>query len=235
MIEAFYSGRSGLTAHQNSMDVISNNMANVNTTGYKAKKQDFSSLLSVSEVRPETENSENLLADAGAKVSSIKTDMSSGSVKQTGSATDYYIDGEGFFAVKDNSGNVYYTKDGSFHAMRGANGWVLGTADGMTVLNARGNAVKVGADTKAVAPGVFTFPNAQGLLSHGGNLFEATAVSGNAAVTDKVPLSKMLENSNVDLTEQMIGLITSQRGYQLSSSVVSTANEIEGMVNELGR
>lgn len=235
MIEAFYSGRSGLNAHQDLMNVIANNIANVNTTAYKAKKAEFSSLMGVSEVRPEQENSENLVAGAGAKVGAVKTDMSSGGVKKTESPTDYSIDGEGFFAVRDNGGNVYYTRDGSFQIMRAEDGWVLGTNDGMTVLDARGNAIRVDANGPASAPGIFTFRNPDGLLSEGGNLFEATAVSGNAVATDKQPISKALETSNVDLAEQMIGLIASQRGFQLNSSVISTANEIEGMVNELGR
>lgn len=235
MIEAFYSGKAGLTAHQNSMDVIANNIANVNTTAYKTKKQDFGSLLSVSEVRPETENSDNLIAGAGSKTGIIKTDMSSGAAKQTESPTDYYIDGEGFFAVRDNAGNVYYTRDGSFRMMREGNGWVLGTADGMTVLDINGRPIGADANGPVTTPGIFTFPNVEGLLSDGGNLFEATAISGNAVATDKMPQTHKLEESNVDLAEQMIGLITSQRGFQLNSSVITTANEIEGMVNELGR
>lgn len=233
MIEAFYSGRAGLTSHQNSLDVISNNIANVNTTGYKTKSQDFGSLLSVSEVRPETENSANLLAGSGAAVNSVATDMTSGEVTGTDSATDYYINGDGFFAVADSAGNVYYTRDGSFNIMSGADGEVLGTSDGMTVLDADGNAVTADADGNLAAPGIFTFSNAPGLLSAGDNLFETTDVSGAAVASTDEPVSKMLENSNVDLSDQLTGLITSQRGYQLNSSVVSTANEIEGMINEL--
>lgn len=235
MIEAFYSGTSGLKAHQNSLDVLSNNISNVNTTAYKTKTQDFGSLLSASEVRPETANSATLLAGSGTTVNSVATDMSDGSVEQTGKATDYYIKGNGFFAVQDSSGNVSYTRDGSFQEIAGANGRVLGTASGLTVLDSAGKAVKVDASGNTTDPGVYTFSNAPGLLSAGDNLFVATNVSGTASASTAKPLSGMLERSNVDLAEQMVGLITAQRGYQLNSSVVSTASQIETMVNELGQ
>ena len=235
MIQAFYSGTSGLKAHQNSLDVLANNISNVNTTGYKTKTQDFGSLLSVSEVRPETKNSATLLAGSGTAVNSVATDMSNGSVEQTGKTTDYYIKGDGFFSVKDNSGNIFYTKDGSFQKIAGANGEVLGTANGMTVLDATGNAVTVDTAGNTTNPGVFTFSNSPGLLSAGDNLLVATNVSGAATASTATPLSGMLEGSNVDLAGQMAGLISAQRGYQLNSSVVSTANQIETMVNELGQ
>jgi flagellar basal-body rod protein FlgG len=236
MIEAFYSGTAGLTAHQNSLDVLSNNVANVNTDGYKTKVQDFSSLLSTSEVRSETANSANLLAGSGSAVSSVATDMSQGESELTGTSTDYYIDGSGFFAVRDKAGNTYYTRDGSFQKTAGTNGEVLSTADGSTVLDASGNAVKVDSSgTATTSPGIYTFSNAPGLLSVGGNLFEATNLSGAASASTAKPVEGMLERSNVSITEQMAGLITSQRGYQFNSSVVSTANQIETMVNELGQ
>lgn len=235
MIEAFYSGVAGLTAHQNSLDVVSNNIANANTNGYKTKRQDFSSLLSVSEVRPETENSQNLLAGAGSAVNSVTTDMSNGTVKQTGNLTDYYINGDGFFAVADNDGNRYYTRDGSFQMLREGNGYILGTSNGMRVLDANGNTIRVTANGAAVDPGVYTFRNAPGLLSAGENLFTATNVSGPAVVSNTVPEKGKVEISNVDISEQMVGLITSQRGYQLNSSVVSTADQIENMINDLAQ
>ena len=237
MIEAFYSGRAGIKSNQNTLDVISNNISNVNTTAYKTKDSGFSSLLSVSEVRPETPNSANLLAGSGSKADSVKTDYSQGSLEETDKSTDFYINSDsGFFAVKDKSGKEYYTKDGSFQIMKTANGLVLGTSDGMAVLDKSGNAIKISKAGKASAePGVYTFKNTDGLLSAGDSLYVSTNVSGNAAATNMKPEQGMLENSNVDLATEMVGLITSQRGYQMSSSVVSTANQVESMINEIGQ
>ncbi|HEX2937546.1 MAG TPA: flagellar hook-basal body protein [Ruminiclostridium sp.] len=235
MIEAFYSGRAGLSAHQNSLDVISNNIANVNTNGYKSKKQDFGSLLYVSEVRPETHNSNILLAGSGAQISDVETDMSGGGINITDSTTDFYINGDGFFSVRDNSGNTYYTKDGSFSVMNTKNGTILGTADGMAVLDANGSTIPVGANGPKVKPGVFTFSNSPALTSVGQNLFTANNVSGAATVSGEVPEQGMVERSNVDLADQMTGLIVSQRGYQLSSRLVSTADQIESMINDLNK
>lgn len=235
MIEAFFSGTAGLSAHQNSLDIVANNIANVNTNGYKTKRQDFGNLFYASVVRPETRNSDILLAGAGSAVNDVKTDMSAGIVNETETPTDFYIDGDGYFAVRDNAGNTYYTRDGSFHAMQSANGMVLGTNDGLTVLDSNGNAIPVTAGSVGAAPGVFTFPNSSGLLSAGDNLFVANNVSGAAVRSNATPLQGKVERSNVDLADQMTKMIISQRGYQMNSGVVSTANQIEEMINELNK
>lgn len=234
MIQAFYSGVAGLNAHQTAVDTIANNIANINTTGYKAKQEDFSELLSHSMVRPETQNSANLLEGSGAAITGVKTDMSSGTVQDTQIATDYYINGDGFFAVQDNAGNTYYTRDGSFHIAGGQNGLHLETADGLTVLDANGNPASVDKNGSA-APGVYDFSNSSGLISAGGNLYLAGNLSGPATRGTSEAVKGMLEGSNVDLADQMANLITAQRGYQLNSTVVSTSDQIESMVNSLNK
>mgnify|MGYP000871676162 CR=1 FL=1 len=233
MIQAFYSGTAGLSAHQNSLDVISNNVANVNTNGYKTKKQDFGSLLYASEVRPETRNSDNLLAGAGASLNSVKTDMSHGNIDITEDNTDFYIEGDGFFAVRDNAGNTYYTKDGGFQAVNTGNGMILGTQDGLAVLDRYGNTIPVTEEGPQAMPGVYAFTNAPGLLSAGQNLFIANNVSGPAVATDELPRQGIVERSNVNLANEMVNLIVSQRGYQLNANVVTTADQIEQMINDL--
>lgn len=235
MIESFYSGTAGLSAHQQSMEVVANNIANVNTTSYKAKKQTFGSLLSASEVRPETPNSENLLAGAGSRIDQIKTDYSGGSCNQTASMTDYYIDGDGFFAVADNDGNLFYTRDGNFHKEITENGTILATGDGMTVLSANGGPCYVDAEGNAQDPVVVTFANNLGLSSYGQNLFTTTASSGNPTVTDTNLIKGELEGSNVNLSTEMVEMITSQRGLQLNSRLVQTADAIEDMINNMAR
>lgn len=237
MIEAFYSGKAGLKAHQNALDVISNNVSNVNTTAYKSKDAEFSSLLHISEGNQPPENPSNLLAGSGSAVLSTQTDLTNGPLTMTNQDTDYAVNSEnGFFAVKDNAGKTYYTKDGHFSVIKTANGLMLGTYDGMTVLDKSGNPIKFGKTGKALAmPGVYAFGNTDGLLSAGGSLYVSTPISGNAAATNTVPVQGELEQSNVDLSTEMVGMITTQRGYQYSSSVVSTANQIETMVNEIGQ
>lgn len=111
----------------------------------------------------------------------------------------------------------------------------LATSAGMTVQDRNGNPVTVNAAGNIGTPGVFTFPNAPGLISRGENLFAVSNTSGTAAASATVPMQGMLENSNVDLAQQMVDLITAQRGYQLNSGVVSTANGVEDMINNLGR
>ena len=235
MIEAFYSGKAGIKANQSALEVLSNNVANVNTTSYKTKEANFGSLLSISEVRPETPGSANLLAGTGSAITLVKADMTTGSLSTTGEPTDFAINAEnGFFAVKDNTGKTYYTKDGHFQYLKAANGLVLGTSDGMTVLDSKGNTIGMDkAGNAAALPGVFSFTNTDGLLSAGGNLYVSTTVSGNAAAANVAPVQGELEQSNVDLATEMTNMITTQRGYQFSSSVVSTASQIETMVNEL--
>jgi fagellar hook-basal body proteins len=235
MIEAFYSGKAGLKASQNALDVLSNNVANVNTTSYKAKEANFGSLLSISEADPATSGSANLLAGSGSAVESVKTDMTVGSPSLTGQATDYAINSEnGFFAVKDSAGKLYYTRDGHFQFVATANGLALETSDGMAVLDGTGNAIGIGtAGGTAAEPGVFAFGNTDGLLSAGGNLFVSTNASGNAAAVNTAPVQDELEQSNVDLATEMVGMITVQRGYQFNSGVVSTASQIESMINEI--
>lgn len=234
MIQAFYSGAAGLKAHQTAVDVISNNVANVNTTSYKSKQEDFSSLLNHSMVRPTTRNSATLLEGAGSAVDGVQTDISEGAPQQTQNKTDYYINGEGFFAVRDNAGNTFYTRDGSFHIVNDASGKHLETSDGMAVLGANGRVATVNAQGIG-KPGVFTFARSSGLIPAGENLYTAGNLSGAATPGTATVETGMLEGSNVDLAQQMTDLIMSQRGYQLNSSVVSTSDQIESMINSLGQ
>jgi flagellar basal body rod protein FlgG len=137
--------------------------------------------------------------------------------------------------VQDASGNKFYTRDGSFQVVPGANGSYLGTSDGMTVLDASGKPAAVDASGNVTLPGVSDFSNSAGLLSAGGNLYVASNLSGAATPSTTQPQAGMLEGSNVELTNQMTDLIAAQRGYQMNSTVISTADEIESMVNSLGQ
>lgn len=234
MIQGFYSGTAGLRAQQTAVDNIANNIANVNTTGFKTKDEEFSSLLSVSMVRPDYADYPTELTGSGTEVSNVKSDMSGGGMVTTDSALDFYPLGSGFFAVRDTAGNTYYTRDGSFSVATSQNGSFLVNAEGMQVLDANANPVAVNANgTPAAQAGLFTFSNSMGLANAGGSLYTQTADSGAAAVSAEGYKTGTLEGSNVDLARQMTRLIVAQRGYQFSSRVVQTADQIAALTNEI--
>lgn len=225
MIEAFYSGTAGLHAHQTAMDIAANNIANVNTTAYKTKDENFAALLGSSMLQPPTQNAATMVAYAGGGVLGVQDDMSSGALTQTGIDTDYAVLGDGFFAAREANGTVAFTRDGHFH--RDAAGTLV-TEQGYTVLGANGNPA-------AGAPGVYTFANAAGLASQGDNLYAASALSGAPVPAATAVKQGCLEGSNVDLAGQMAELIAVQRGYQLNATSVTTADDLESMTNDLSR
>lgn len=236
MIRAFYSGTAGMRAQQSGVDVVANNIANVNTSGYREQVEQFSDLLYSSMEQPQTANAARLLAGAGQKPSNIKTDLQPGTTVQTGNALDFAVDGDGFFCLEDAAGNRFYTRDGSFQASNQGGGYELVNARGLRVLDAGGNPIAVdnGGNPSAM-PGVYDVNNEQGLTRAGDNLYAVSADSGAAFATNTPIKQRSLEGSNVDLAGQMTRLIVSQRGYQLSSSMVQTANQVETMVDELGQ
>jgi flagellar basal body rod protein FlgG len=105
----------------------------------------------------------------------------------------------------------------------------------MTVLSAAGNPVRVDANGVPEQPAIYNFSNASGLSAEGENLYTTTNTSGNAQLSREAAVSGGLEGSNVNLSEEMVNMITSQRGLQLNSRLVQTADSIESMVNELNR
>lgn len=234
MIRAFYSGSAGMRAQQSSVDVISNNIANLNTAGYKEKNAEFSDLLYSSMLNPEVAGSGEMLAGTGERVASTKSDMSPGTAQQTDRQLDFCIEGEGFFAVKDTAGNTFYTRSGSF-SVSSAQGMYLIDSAGRYVLDASGNRILSKDGKLNAAPGVYDFSNVSGLYAAGDGLYSASNTSGAAASVQRTVKQGFLEASNVDLANQMTKLIMAQRGYQLSSGLIQNADKIEGMVNELGQ
>jgi flagellar basal body rod protein FlgG len=234
MIRAFYSGAAGMRAQQTSVDVVSNNIANLNTTGYKETDAQFEDLLYTSMAGGAQAGAGRLLSGSGEKLVSTKSDMSAGTAQQTGRALDFCIAGDGYFALEDGAGNRTYTRAGSFQASA-ATGMYLTDSEGRYVLDGAGNRIRSTNGTLSAAPGVYGFANETGLAAAGGGCFAATAASGAAAPTAATVRAGYLEASNVDLASQMSRLILAQRGYQLSGKVVQNADEVEGMVSTLGQ
>ena len=234
MIRAFYSGTQGMKAQQTAVDVIANNVANVNTAGFASQNVRFDDLLHSSMLEPAEPAYAQTLAGNGVKAAAVSADMSSGTPVETDKALDYCPKADGFFAVAGNDGTVGYTRDGSFSVGTEKDGRYLVDAQGHSVLGADGARIAVDADgVPRALPGVFTFSNPAGLRATGGGLYAPAASSGAPAVSGEGVRAGYLMGSNVDLAGQMTGLIVSQRGYQLDSRVIQTADQVADWTNNL--
>lgn len=212
MMRALWTGASGMIAQQNNVDTIGNNLANVNTTGFKAETAEFKSLL-YQTVQDTSTDSEGQYKPLGVQVglgvrnSAISTNFKQGSLLETGGDFDFAIEGEGFFMVQLEDGSVAYTRNGNLVMSIGNDGYTLTNGDGNPILDANLNPVVVpagydiddvaidrfgnltarGADGNAhtigVQIGLALFNNAGGLSKLGGSNYAATGASGEANVT----------------------------------------------------
>lgn len=236
MKPAFYTGATGLIAQQERLNTIGHNIANVNTYGYKAQTTSFRSLLN-SEMYVNTDNP--AFMGHGIRILDTGIQTSSAALIQTGEATDFAIDGNGWFAV-ESGGQTQYTREGTFSFSKDNSKSYLVTSDGGFVLDANGRrmTVKDENDKLALAEkiGVFVFQNPGALQPVSNNRFLATDASGNAKSEKQGQhqvLSGCLEQSGVSLTDEMANMIMAQRAYQVSARVVQAADEIEQTVNSL--
>lgn len=239
MRSAFYAGASGLNAFQNSLDVIGNNLANVNTIGYKAQKTSFAQLLA-SRMNTASEP----LAGNGVRTLYPGIDASEATLQPTQATLDLAVTGNGWFCV-ENNGVRQYTKDGAFSITLSGSTAYLVNQTGAYVLDANGQRISVTLDDKSNSidydaaldkVGIFSFVNSGALTPVSANSYLANADSGAAkAATDKdyTIIKGYLELSNVSLAEEMADLIVAQRGFQLSARVVQTADEVEQTINSL--
>ncbi len=240
MRSAFYTGASGLVAFQESMNVTGNNIANVNTVGYKAQKTIFSQLLST---KMDT-HEELTLVGTGVRTVYSGIDASETTLIASQGSLDLAISGDGWFCV-DNSGKKEYTRNGNFSISLSDSTAYLVNQSGDFVLDSSGNKISATVDTKKGSidtdamldkVGVYTFTNPEALTPASSNSYLANAYTGTAAAAKKdsyTLLKGYLEQSSVSLTDEMVALITAQRGYQLSARVVQTADEVEQVSNSL--
>ncbi len=251
MMDALYSAASGMTAQQTSMDVVANNLANATTSGYKRDRLDLVDLAYQPFRLPGGREGQ---VGLGAAPGRVNKEHEQGALQNTGRGMDVAIQGEGFFQVTRPDGSLGYTRAGNLQV--DANGR-LGLPTG-ELLQPRIQA-PAGASELTIAPdgavtavvnGTVTplgriqtasFTNPSGLLAAGGNVFTATANSGQASVGtpgtgDRGMLSQgVLEASNVNVGTEMISLITTQRAFEASSKVVMASDEMMGMANGLRR
>lgn len=234
----FYSARAGLLSMQQGLDIVSNNVANISTNGYKELRPSFADLIYT------TQKPQNPEAQTGHGVKITKTDLmyEHGQLLLTNRELDFTTPTDSFFAVVDENGKISYTKDGAFYMSNNGDSWELVNGSGRKVLgyDKMPITITIGPDgkpdTQALQQqiGCFSFSNPYGLLADGSNTYIETASSGEGTPDfGAVKLAGALELSTVDLAEQMIKVIQYQRAFQLNSKMVQTSDEIQSIVNNL--
>jgi len=262
MMRSLYTSASGMLANQLYVDSISNNLANVNTTGFKKAKVEFQDLLYQTMVEPGSSTSDgvrlpgSLQVGLGVKTVGNVRSFQQGSLAQTGNPMDVAIQGDGFFVVKMPDGTDAYTRDGTFKV--NADGLVV-TADGhyldpqiqvpanssnvLIAPDGRITATLQG-DTQATEIGqieLASVVNPAGMRSLGQNLYQATDASGqpttgNPGTNNTGTLAaQYLEGSNVQLVDEMVNLIVAQRSYEISSKSIQVSDEMLQSANQLKR
>jgi flagellar basal-body rod protein FlgG len=253
MLRALYTAATGMQAEQVQMDVIANNLANSSTTGFKAGRPEFEDLYS-EQIRPpsaalaETGGSPSPLEiGLGVRTGSTTVSLQQGQMTNTQNPLDLAIQGTGYFRVQRPSGDTAYTRAGNFAVDSSRR---LTTQDGMVVeptitIPASATSVTVasnGAVTATVSGQsqpqtlgtieLAIFPNPGGLTSLGGNLLAASSATGEPIVVKPGDegsgslLQGSLESSNVQAVQEMVNMISAQRSYELSSKVISSADQM---------
>ena len=257
MYEAMMIASTGLHNQQRRLDTIANNIANINTVGYKNARLDFKDALYTAGYVPALPRTPdgNQQKGHGLMVAGITKDFRSGSFLRSERQFDMAINGEGFFALQAADGSVLYTRNGSFNLSVEANGVFLVNSDGLYVQDANGQRIEIPAhttsldveegniiafttneDVSRVALGVFTFRNLMGLESIGeGNYSETEASGERIAADDAKVVNGYLESSNVDIAQEMTRMIRTQRAFSLASRALTTADEMEGIANNMKR
>jgi len=260
MIRSLWIARTGLDAQQTNLDVISNNLANVSTNGYKRARAVFEDLLYQTIRQPGGQSSQSteipsgLQFGTGVQPVSTARIFTQGALQQTGNELDVAIDGAGFLQVLLPDGTTGYTRDGSLQ--KNDQGQLV-TSSGYTIqptitIPANATTVTIAKDgvvsvVQAGATGttqigslqVATFINAGGLQSIGENLFLETASSGTPTPNTPgqngagVLYQSYVETSNVNVAEEMVSMIQTQRAYELNSKVVSTSDQMLARLTQL--
>jgi flagellar basal-body rod protein FlgG len=251
MIDALYISASGLRSEQKEIDVISNNVANLQTPGFKRTRVNFVELAAPSVLAPSSAPS-----GQGSRVLSTSTLFTQGDLRATQNALDVAIDGAGFFELEGVDGNPVYTRDGQFRL--DADGYFvsptgLRLARGFTVpQDATDLRIARNGEVTAMLPGetertvvgtleVATFPAADALESIGNNLYRATDAAGVAAYGTPGEAGAgalaqgQVELANVEMVDEMTNLVLAQRAYQLNARVLQASDQILETINNLRR
>jgi flagellar basal-body rod protein FlgG len=251
-----------MTAQQMNVDVISNNLANVNTTGFKRSRVDFEDVLYQTDRVPGTQTAANATLPTGIQVglgsrpNSVYKLFSQGTFQQTNNPFDLVVEGDGFFQIQMPDGTLAYTRDGAFKVDQDGR---LVTASGLPltpeiIIPPDALTFSVGQDgtVSVTVQGesqprqlgqleLTRFVNPAGLMSNGRNLFVVTAASGNP-MTD-IPgqnglgtiTQGFIEMSNVKVVEEMVNMIVAMRAYEINSRSIQTSDEMLAIANNVRR
>ncbi len=264
-----------MIAQQNNVDTIANNIANVNTIGYKTEVNEFKSLLYQNlQTRTTSANGETKPVGAqvglGVRNAAITSQFKQGAFLASENDAALAINGEGFFAVRGEDQQIYYTRNGNFNWAIGPNNTLaLTNSDGLLVMNTNGAPITVPNNNEyytsqieiddngqlwypdaennmqmiaGMQVGTWQFQNPAGLLKQGDSLFKVTDASGpaiNEATAPNIERSQIrqgyIENSNVQVADEMVNLIIAQRAYEMNSKVIQASDTMMQEANELRR
>ncbi|SEL74554.1 flagellar basal-body rod protein FlgG [Halomonas daqiaonensis] len=260
MIKSLWTAKTGLESQQVKLDVISNNLANVSTNGFKQSRAVFEDLLYQNIRQPGAQNNIQDRLPSGMQVGTgvrpVATERlhTQGGLENTGNSRDLAINGNGFFQVLMPDGSTAYTRDGSFQLnengqMVTANGYPMEPA---IIIPANALSVSIGEDgvVTVTEPGstqdnqvgqitLSTFVNPTGLESMGGNLYAETTSSGprNESMPGMNGAGRLfqgyVETSNVNVVEEMVSMIQTQRAYEINSKAVQTSDEMLARLTQL--
>jgi flagellar basal-body rod protein FlgG len=260
MLRSLWIAKTGLDAQQMHIDVISNNLANVSSNGFKRSRAVFEDLLYQTLRHPGTQSSQQTQVPSGLQVGTgvrpVATEriFTQGNLTQTGNPLDVAIQGNGFFQILMPDGTTAYTRDGSFRT--DANGQLV-TSNGFALqpaitIPANTQSVTIGRDgvvsvvragttgsTQVGTLQLASFVNPSGLLSLGENLYAETSASGTASVNQ--PGSNGLgllnqayvETSNVNVVEELVNMIQTQRAYEINSKAIQTSDQMLQRLSQL--
>ncbi len=250
MLDSFFIASTGMHGQQQLVEMISNNIANLNTMGFKKTTAQFVDLL-----QNPLMNKQNVNKAQGVSILEMSPVFAQGDFKQTGNMFDVAIDGSGFFELMTPDGDLIYSRNGSFQ-----------TDEEGFLISAQGNYLKgmiqippsaeqvvfsengdvyiteSGLDKPQLVGNIelVQFMNVKGLKAMGGGLYQPTAQSGDAQYIDLVEsgdrlLQHYLESSNVDMVQELTNLVLAQRAYGLNSRVIQVSDEMMGVINSLRR
>ena len=260
MIRSLWISKTGLDAQQTQMDVTANNLANVSTNGFKKSRAVFEDLLYQTIRQPGAQSSQQtqlptgLTLGTGVRPVATERIFTQGNLQQTGNNLDVAVNGQGFFQVQLPDGTTAYTRDGSFHLdaqgqLVTSSGYALQPAitipsNALTITVARDGTVTVmqpgqATPTQVGALQLANFINAAGLQSQGENLYVETAASGTP--TTNTPGTNGLgtlsqgyvETSNVNVVEELVNMIQTQRAYEINSKAVQTSDQMLQRLSQL--
>lgn len=260
MIRSLWTARTGLDAQQTSLDVISNNLANVSTNGFKRQRAVFEDLLYQTMRQPGAQSTQQTQVGSGLQIGTgvrpVATEriFTQGNLQQTGGSLDIAIQGNGFFQIALPDGTTAYTRDGAFQLDNQGNvvtasGYPLADninipADTLTITVGKDGTVSVlqagqTTPTQVGAIQLATFVNNGGLQSAGENLFLESASSGVATPNQPgtngtgVLNQGYVETSNVNVTEELVNMIVTQRAYEMNSRAIQTSDSMLGRLTQL--